>query len=189
MEEPQTSGRAAPGKPGKPSMVPLLSNMQKKEEKIAGKKKKKEAPARGGGYTGGHFHFDDDGAPMSALPPVKQKRNPLVLVGAVVTAGVLGAGLISFYQGNKVVAQSMMRWRVIAQGATVAIMVSSIASATPGDAGAGERQLEISKMVPKTVRDYVSSLLAPASLQGALSSASASASAASPAASAVKDKE
>ena len=167
MDDPQTSGRAAPEKP---SMVPLLSNLQKKEEKITKKIKKREAE-KSGGYSGGHFHFDDDGSPMSALPPVKQKRNPLVLVGAVVTAGVLGAGLISFYQGNKVVAQSMMRWRVIAQSATVAIMVSSIAttSATPGSEGTGERQLELSKMVPRTVRDYLSSFT-PSPLQSATSS-------------------
>ncbi|GMH27823.1 hypothetical protein Nepgr_029666 [Nepenthes gracilis] len=52
-------------------------------------------------------------------------RNPLVPVGALVTAGVLTAGLISFRQGNSQLGQKLMRARVVAQGATVAIMVGT----------------------------------------------------------------
>ncbi|CAI9111073.1 OLC1v1011208C1 [Oldenlandia corymbosa var. corymbosa] len=53
----------------------------------------------------------------------KRKRNPLVPIGAFITAGVLTAGLISFRQGNSQLGQKLMRARVVAQGATVAIMV------------------------------------------------------------------
>eukprot|EP00873_Tetraselmis_striata_P008373 jgi/Tetstr1/428637/TSEL_018625.t1 len=59
------------------------------------------------------------------LFPQKGKRNPLVLVGAFTTAGVLMAGLISFHKGNQGMSQTMMRARVVAQGATVALMVGT----------------------------------------------------------------
>ncbi|KAH7688795.1 Hypoxia induced protein domain-containing protein [Dioscorea alata] len=55
----------------------------------------------------------------------KPPRNPLVPVGAFVTAGVLTMGLISFKRGNSQLGQKLMRARVVAQGATVALMVSS----------------------------------------------------------------
>ncbi|KAF3780421.1 RING-H2 finger protein [Nymphaea thermarum] len=42
--------------------------------------------------------------------------------GALLTAGVLTAGLISFRQGNSQLGQKLMRARVVAQGATVALM-------------------------------------------------------------------
>ncbi|KAI8541527.1 hypothetical protein RHMOL_Rhmol08G0068300 [Rhododendron molle] len=42
--------------------------------------------------------------------------------GALITAGVLTAGLISFRQGNSHLGQQLMRARVVAQGATVALM-------------------------------------------------------------------
>lgn len=45
--------------------------------------------------------------------------------GALVTAGVLTAGLISFRYGNSQLGQKLMRARVIAQGATVALMIGS----------------------------------------------------------------
>lgn len=44
------------------------------------------------------------------------------LSGALLTAGVLTAGLISFRQGNSQLGQKLMRARVVAQGATVALM-------------------------------------------------------------------
>ncbi|KAL3526028.1 hypothetical protein ACH5RR_014400 [Cinchona calisaya] len=47
------------------------------------------------------------------------------LVGAFITAGVLTAGLISFRQGNSQLGQKLMRARVVAQGATVALMVGT----------------------------------------------------------------
>lgn len=45
--------------------------------------------------------------------------------GALLTAGVLTAGLISFKQGNSQLGQVLMRARVVAQGATVALMVGT----------------------------------------------------------------
>ncbi|KAF3437070.1 hypothetical protein FNV43_RR19823 [Rhamnella rubrinervis] len=55
----------------------------------------------------------------------KRVRNPLVPIGAFVTAGVLTAGLISFRQGNSHLGQKLMRARVVVQGATVALMVGT----------------------------------------------------------------
>ncbi|KAL2936027.1 RING-H2 finger protein ATL48 [Bienertia sinuspersici] len=55
----------------------------------------------------------------------KRIRNPLVPIGALMTAGVLTAGLISFRQGNSQLGQRLMRARVIVQGATVALMVGT----------------------------------------------------------------
>lgn len=45
--------------------------------------------------------------------------------GAFITAGVLTAGLVSFRQGNSQLGQKLMRARVVAQGATVALMVGT----------------------------------------------------------------
>ncbi|KAL0360038.1 UNVERIFIED_CONTAM: RING-H2 finger protein ATL48 [Sesamum radiatum] len=55
----------------------------------------------------------------------KRVRNPLVPIGALMTAGVLTAGLISFRQGNSHLGQKLMRARVVVQGATVALMVGT----------------------------------------------------------------
>ncbi|KAL1534144.1 RING-H2 finger protein atl48 [Salvia divinorum] len=55
----------------------------------------------------------------------KRVRNPLVPIGAFMTAGVLTAGLISFRQGNSRLGQKLMRARVVVQGATVALMVGT----------------------------------------------------------------
>ncbi|CAA2956198.1 RING-H2 finger ATL48-like [Olea europaea subsp. europaea] len=44
---------------------------------------------------------------------------------ALITAGVLTAGLISFRQGNSHLGQKLMRARVVVQGATVALMVGT----------------------------------------------------------------
>ncbi|KAD4586665.1 hypothetical protein E3N88_24266 [Mikania micrantha] len=51
----------------------------------------------------------------------------LGFVGALITAGVLTAGLISFKQGNSQLGQTLMRARVVAQGGTVALMVGTAA--------------------------------------------------------------
>ncbi|GMN45837.1 hypothetical protein TIFTF001_015030 [Ficus carica] len=59
------------------------------------------------------------------LAEKKRVRNPLVPVGALLTAGVLTAGLISFRQGNSQLGQVLMRARVVVQGATVALMVGT----------------------------------------------------------------
>uniref|UniRef100_A0A7N2MNT4 HIG1 domain-containing protein n=1 Tax=Quercus lobata TaxID=97700 RepID=A0A7N2MNT4_QUELO len=47
------------------------------------------------------------------------------LEGALMTAGVLTAGLVSFRRGNSQLGQVLMRARVVAQGATVALMVGT----------------------------------------------------------------
>ncbi|KAJ0527115.1 putative hypoxia induced protein [Helianthus annuus] len=49
------------------------------------------------------------------------------IVGALITAGVLTAGLISFKTGNSQLGQTLMRARVVAQGGTVALMVGTAA--------------------------------------------------------------
>ncbi|XP_016477222.1 RING-H2 finger protein ATL48-like [Nicotiana tabacum] len=61
----------------------------------------------------------------SIFPDTKRHRNPLVPIGAFVTAGVLTAGLISFKRGNSQLGQQLMRARVLAQGGTVVLMVGS----------------------------------------------------------------
>ncbi|XP_010271994.1 PREDICTED: RING-H2 finger protein ATL48-like [Nelumbo nucifera] len=55
----------------------------------------------------------------------KRTKNPFVPIGALLTAGVLTAGLISFRQGNSQLGQKLMRARVVVQGATVALMVGT----------------------------------------------------------------
>ena len=76
--------------------------------------------------------FDDDfrmavDHPEDILPTrsLLGKRSPLVLVGAASTAAVLFAGLMSFRSGNFNLSQKMMRYRVLAQGATVGVMVAT----------------------------------------------------------------
>lgn len=49
----------------------------------------------------------------------------MLIVGALITAGVLTAGLISFRNGNSNLGQKLMRARVVVQGATVALMVGT----------------------------------------------------------------
>ncbi|KAG0480047.1 hypothetical protein HPP92_010907 [Vanilla planifolia] len=55
----------------------------------------------------------------------KRVKNPLVPIGALLTAGVLTVGLISFRRGDSQLGQKLMRARVVVQGATVALMVGS----------------------------------------------------------------
>ncbi|XP_042501234.1 RING-H2 finger protein ATL48-like [Macadamia integrifolia] len=55
----------------------------------------------------------------------KRVKNPFVPIGAILTAGVLTAGLISFRQGNSHLGQKLMRARVVVQGATVGLMVGT----------------------------------------------------------------
>merc|ERR1719324_1498384 len=64
--------------------------------------------------------------PADILPAgAKSKRSPLVIVGALATAGVLTAGLISFRDGQAGRSQALMRARVGLQAATVALMVAT----------------------------------------------------------------
>ena len=51
--------------------------------------------------------------------------------GALITAGVLIGGLVAFKQGRKDLSQQMMRARIVAQGATVAIMLGSSGARSP----------------------------------------------------------
>eukprot|EP00850_Spirogloea_muscicola_P023496 SM000362S13783 [mRNA] locus=s362:52348:52907:+ [translate_table: standard] len=55
-----------------------------------------------------------------------RKRNPLVPLGAVATAGVLVAGLVAFKQGKYGRSQQLMRARVGVQAATICLMVATV---------------------------------------------------------------
>jgi len=63
--------------------------------------------------------------PEDILPGPKGTRNPLVIVGAGITGAVLCCGFLAFKSGNTNMSQQMMRARILAQGATVALMVGS----------------------------------------------------------------
>ncbi|CAN6224301.1 unnamed protein product [Urochloa humidicola] len=81
---------------------------------------KSSGAAAGGSAPPPRFNMDD--FQLEGKKPVK---NPFVPIGALVTAGVLTAGLISFRYGNSQLGQKLMRARVVAQGATVALMIGS----------------------------------------------------------------
>ncbi|CAN6204332.1 unnamed protein product, partial [Urochloa humidicola] len=81
---------------------------------------KSSGAAAGGSAPPPRFHMED--FQLEGKKPVK---NPFVPIGALVTAGVLTAGLISFRYGNSQLGQKLMRARVVAQGATVALMIGS----------------------------------------------------------------
>lgn len=53
----------------------------------------------------------------------KMSDNPWVPLGAALTGTVLASGLFAFYKGKANMSQNMMRLRVIAQGATVLVLV------------------------------------------------------------------
>lgn len=74
-----------------------------------------------------HTHMPPNHHPEDILPTrtLLGKRSPLVLVGAATTAAVLFGGLVSFRSGNFNLSQKMMRYRVLAQGATVGLMVAT----------------------------------------------------------------
>ena len=46
-------------------------------------------------------------------------RNPLVPIGCFATAVVLCRGVLTMYQGDKILSQKMMRGRILAQGVTI----------------------------------------------------------------------
>ncbi|KAG9490616.1 HIG1 domain family member 2A, mitochondrial [Eleutherodactylus coqui] len=56
----------------------------------------------------------------------KVKENPIVPLGLLATAGVLGYGLINFKDGKSQKSQAIMRARIISQGLTVAILMGSV---------------------------------------------------------------
>lgn len=70
----------------------------------------------------------------------ERRRNPLVLVGAAATAGVLCAGLLAFKQGNPGMSQKMMRARVAFQAVTVGLMAGSTGLYTLTQARGGQPQ-------------------------------------------------
>lgn len=53
------------------------------------------------------------------------RKNPFVLLGTGVTIAILFRGLLAMQRGDRRQSQMMMRGRVLAQGATIAIMVAS----------------------------------------------------------------
>eukprot|EP00794_Sanderia_malayensis_P005475 gene5475-6159_t len=59
----------------------------------------------------------------------KIKENPLVPAGMAATVAALVYGIYGFQKGDQKLQQRMMRTRVIAQGATVAVLVGGIALA------------------------------------------------------------
>jgi len=61
------------------------------------------------------------------------------MTGAIATAGVLLAGLVSFKQGNYNRSQMFMRTRVGFQAATVALMVGTVALQDKSTASDGTR--------------------------------------------------
>ncbi|KAI8120317.1 hypothetical protein FF38_13432 [Lucilia cuprina] len=56
----------------------------------------------------------------------KIKENPLVPIGCLATASALGFGLYNFRTGNRKMSQMMMRARILAQGFTVAALVTGV---------------------------------------------------------------
>lgn len=56
----------------------------------------------------------------------KLRKNPLVPLGALATAGVLAGGLVAFRRGNAAWSQRMMQARIGAQATTLAILAGSV---------------------------------------------------------------
>jgi hypothetical protein len=56
-------------------------------------------------------------------PPPQFKDQPFVPIGCAVTVGFLLSGFKAFRDGKAARSQQMMRGRVMAQGATVAVML------------------------------------------------------------------
>ena len=54
----------------------------------------------------------------------KAKKDPLVPVGCAATLSCLVAGLYTFFKGHANLSQKMMRARVVAQAATVVVLVA-----------------------------------------------------------------
>ncbi|XRB00384.1 HIG1 domain-containing protein [Pycnococcus provasolii] len=79
----------------------------------------------GGGIRDSAPPPDEIPEEMFPSPSKTYKRNPLVIAGGLLTAGVLVGGLVAFRNGNQNISQNMMRTRVLFQGATVALMLAS----------------------------------------------------------------
>lgn len=77
------------------------------------------------------MNYPTDGRKIDVL-----RRNPMVPIGAGVTAAVLMAGLLAFNRGSQIWSQRMMRARVVAQGATLGVLALSVYQVK----AAGEKQ-------------------------------------------------
>jgi hypothetical protein len=113
--------------------VGCLRDHRSKEEE-ASKANKGSKQARGGLVFCGVFSAEGGGMGTRDIENLdaedmfneKDRRNPLVLCGAIATAGVLCAGLLAFRKGDFNRSQQMMRARVGFQAATVALMVGTV---------------------------------------------------------------
>mmetsp|Transcript_62741 Transcript_62741/g.101512 ORF Transcript_62741/g.101512 Transcript_62741/m.101512 type:complete len:110 (-) Transcript_62741:117-446(-) len=54
------------------------------------------------------------------------KQSPVIPLGCVITAGILGSGFTQFKSGNRKASQLFMRARVVSQGITVTLMMVSL---------------------------------------------------------------
>jgi hypothetical protein len=61
------------------------------------------------------------------------KKDPLIPLGLGTTVAILFGGLIAMAQGNSSLSQRFMRARVLAQGATVAVICTGGALAGPSE--------------------------------------------------------
>lgn len=110
----------------------LRDHRSKEEETSEANKGSKQA--RGGLVFCGVFSAEGGGMGTRDIENLdaedmfneKDRRNPLVLCGAIATAGVLCAGLLAFRKGDFNRSQQMMRARVGFQAATVALMVGTV---------------------------------------------------------------
>lgn len=68
----------------------------------------------------------------------KLRKNPLVPISALATAGILAGGLFQFKRGNAVWSQRLMRGRIFAQGATLALLASSVYTVKADNSGASQ---------------------------------------------------
>lgn len=63
------------------------------------------------------------------------RKNPMVPIGAGVTAGILLAGLFAFKNGSQIWSQRLMRMRVLAQGATLVVLAGAAGAGAGGGGG------------------------------------------------------
>lgn len=63
------------------------------------------------------------------------RKNPLVPLSALATAGILAGGLFQFKRGNAVWSQRLMRGRIFAQGTTLALLAGSVYTVKAEGAG------------------------------------------------------
>mmetsp|Transcript_11719 Transcript_11719/g.31566 ORF Transcript_11719/g.31566 Transcript_11719/m.31566 type:complete len:156 (+) Transcript_11719:823-1290(+) len=108
----QLAGRPPRGSSDSGSVAPMLGR------EPTGDAKEEYAP---------YFDFDA----LNAGKREVWKKNPMVVVGALTTAGILFSGLYFMKIGNAQMSQNMMRARVVAQGVTIALLVASTTYVDP----------------------------------------------------------